>query len=268
MSEGPRGARGEDSRVIREWGISLSSLEEVFLKLAARERDVNAPLEGAGGGAGGAPRAPPRRTCALCEAAPTAPVTVFNSKQLSVVAGDLLCADCAGRDAAAVESVRATAAAERRALLEGLDAAAKPPLLAAPPLPPLRGAVEEGGGEDVAGGAYRALPDADLALNDGGGAPGAPEPPPPVPFLVQFLAVLKLRLRTSAPPPSRARAFAAPLRASTWPWWWWRLFSPWLPRAPRHPSRWCTAVRGFGRTTPRAPPCAIGVFTLTAWLAP
>jgi hypothetical protein len=161
---------------------------------------VNAPLEGAGGGAGGAPRAPPRRTCALCEAAPTAPVTVFNSKQLSVVAGDLLCADCAGRDAAAVESVRATAAAERRALLEGLDAAATPPLLAAPPLPPLRGAVEEGGGEDVAGGAYRALPDADLALNDGGGAPGAPEPPPPVPFLVQFLAVLKLRLRTSAPP--------------------------------------------------------------------
>ena len=127
-----------NSPLVKEWGVSQSTLEEVFLRLAASSNAVNAgaaeaPLPAAAlalaaatapssrsgtgasaaGGTGRAasngyaplPQAPPR-LCVLCAAAPPEPVALFTSRSVAVVSHDLICAACGMRDADEIKRAR------------------------------------------------------------------------------------------------------------------------------------------------------------------
>lgn len=261
MSEGTEGGKGgvdtggeDDGRIVREWGISLSSLEEVFLRLASREHEVNSGAAGSGSreaglglsmggsegqGVGGGAltvSADSRRLCALCEAAPTARVSVYNSKGIAVTSSDLFCLECADRDSSALAVVKETLAAQRAALVASLKAGGAVPLalMDQPGGVSPRTAVEQEPVGAALAPAVAGAPSADNAevqvdpgmepatvppalpaalwaadrsakSNDmtqsqsGPHKPVASGPPPPVSFFVQFLAVLRLQLRLSAP---------------------------------------------------------------------
>ena len=221
LSEAGAGTDAADeTRLVREWGLSLSSLEEVFLKLAKTERDVTAPGEEVARGVG---RAVPHRQCALCEAAPTAPVTVFNAARIEVVANDLLCAECATRDAKALEDVRSTLSLQRRALIDSLTVGST--TTAAPGSTDgfaLTAEPHDAGIAAASDSAEVGLPGSVNDVHDDApplplpkplwsrtpssdAGPSKSEPPPPVSFFAQFYSVLLLILRISAPKTYTAR---------------------------------------------------------------
>lgn len=132
----------ESESLVKEWGISNSTLQEVFLRLAAANREVNAPLSISGAGveapvmqmpmpapqpftrpAPSAGAAPPKaasrvgggapgRVCALCECALVEPVVLFTSAKVSVLAPDLLCGQCATRSIESIQETRAAGVAK------------------------------------------------------------------------------------------------------------------------------------------------------------
>jgi ABC-type multidrug transport system ATPase subunit len=140
------GAEGGGKGLVKEWGIGGSTLEEVFLRLAAANTEVNARVGMAGpsdgpptayegmapaeprqawGGLAAAPSAPPasNNMCLLCGSAPPAPSPLFTSHAVRVVVTNAICASCAVRPPEAIAAVRADAVA--RGLLP----------LGSPPLP-------------------------------------------------------------------------------------------------------------------------------------
>lgn len=133
-ADGERSAAG--APLVSEFGIANSTLEEVFLRLAANATEVNAGIAIAGGGpsapavqqlpmlsplaspatpgpiataAGGfSPLPSSRKMCALCGADTVSPVTLFNSRSVAVTAPDLICAPCADRTRDEIDRVMAS----------------------------------------------------------------------------------------------------------------------------------------------------------------
>lgn len=97
------GAEG-GTDLVKEWGVSNSTLEEVFLRLGAQQRGVNetaidfseAPQ------ANDAPR-----VCAICSTRLPEPVMLYTSKGVSVLAPDLICGSCAALEPHEVTAMRA-----------------------------------------------------------------------------------------------------------------------------------------------------------------
>jgi hypothetical protein len=85
---------------VREWGLRNSSLEEVFLRLAAQSTEVNAAVAGAG------QDVEPPRMCALCGELPPEQVVLFTSKGVKVESSDLICSRCSQLSQAELSELR------------------------------------------------------------------------------------------------------------------------------------------------------------------
>lgn len=141
------GAGSNDAVEVQEWGISNSTLEEVFLRVTANAVEVNATGVGGGGGdpvaaydphalapsfagagvggreglhahpTAGSHHQHTASLCVLCGVAATAEVVLYTSKSVAVTAPDLICAACATRtpeEIAAVQPARTLAAKPAR----------------------------------------------------------------------------------------------------------------------------------------------------------
>ena len=99
------------SRMVKEWGLSNSTLEEVFLRLAVQAQGVNEATEPVAVSqvTGVAGRA--RGICTLCQARPTENVVLYTSKGVTVEAPDLICGQCAQLEIAEADALRNPAAA-------------------------------------------------------------------------------------------------------------------------------------------------------------
>lgn len=209
--------------LVREFSVSNSTLEEVFLRLCA-SKGVNAVVDagvapgaspasasgammlpGAPGGwfpGGGLQQA--ARTCVLCECAPTEDVTLFTSAQVAVTSGDLICGACASRSPEQIAEARA-AAAKNAALATAPPAPLASQSASDVSSPGVAGNAVEG--DDVSKALHERLLGGDNSSSSGEGdatGPGGPVAAKkrgdegflePVSFWRQFFAVLTLRAR-------------------------------------------------------------------------
>lgn len=76
---------------VTEWGISNTTLDEVFIRLTSASRSVNAAVAGVGADVAG-------RLCVLCNRRPTELCTLVTKTGKEVQTPDLVCAVCADGD--------------------------------------------------------------------------------------------------------------------------------------------------------------------------
>ena len=215
-------ANDHHDHLVKEWGVSNSTLEEVFLRLVA-SKAVNSVVDGGAGPIGAVsstsasdPRGTPAhahqtsKTCVLCGCAPTDLVTLFTSAQVSVTSPDLICAACSSRSIEEIQQVRDKAAAAASLPVAGSKAAASesvPQKKRSPSSYSLEGNAVEGGEGTLS---KALLGGGGSSSGDGGGEAGSAlvssssirgkakhddDFLPPVSFVRQASAVLLLRLR-------------------------------------------------------------------------
>ena len=132
--------------LVREFGISGSSLEEVFLRLVAAGHTVTEIREGgdnsnAAGGAGGAsrftgadgikPQPPPM--CSICGRRRTANVTLYTAGGIAVHVAGVTCQRCAVRPAGATSDDDGSVASAEAESKQQVDATASPALAGSSP---------------------------------------------------------------------------------------------------------------------------------------
>lgn len=203
-----QGSRDKDGAegLVKEWGLSGSTLEEVFLRLAVQNRDVNAEIDILPPAAAESAAAAGRRMCVLCNAAPPSVVTLYTSKGVAVVAPDLICAACADADPRAPVVADAVAGAavlvemsrmhsfERAAAAGAVGGPDAPTSLRAaaalPAQPTYPAAIGGGGGGSSASAGYGAV-----GGSHGGGPPATNRAPrPDVSRIGHVAAIMRLRL--------------------------------------------------------------------------
>ena len=88
------GGGGGKGELLKEWSISNSTLEEVFLRLCAADKVVNAGVE-AVVEASRAEEDERLRKCAVCHTRPVSVVTLYTAGGVPVVLPNVLCGPCA-----------------------------------------------------------------------------------------------------------------------------------------------------------------------------
>ena len=101
--------------LLKEWSISNSTLEEVFLRLCAADNTVNTEVEGVVD----TTREETQRLCAVCHARPVSVVTLYTAGGVPVILPNVMCGPCAWGPVLAEEKAREEA---ERALLESKEA--------------------------------------------------------------------------------------------------------------------------------------------------
>ena len=86
--------------LLREWSISNSTLEEVFLRLCAADTTVNAEIEGLG------QREEEEAKCVVCHVRPPNVVTLYTAGGIPVVLPNVMCVPCSMGPALAEEKAK------------------------------------------------------------------------------------------------------------------------------------------------------------------
>ena len=104
--------------LLKEWSISNSTLEEVFLRLCAADTTVNAGIDRPDDSAQDDDA---QRKCAVCRVRPVSVVTLYTAGGVPVVLPNILCGPCSFGSLLAEQKAREEEEARTKALMESND---------------------------------------------------------------------------------------------------------------------------------------------------
>ena len=108
-----QGAKG----LLREWSISNSTLEEVFLRLCAAETTVNAGIEEEADST----KEEEEKMCVVCHTRPPSVVTLYTAGGIPVVLPNVMCTPCSLGPALAEEKAREDERLRAQAIAESKE---------------------------------------------------------------------------------------------------------------------------------------------------
>ena len=109
-----------DRPMLKEWSISNSTLEEVFLRLCAQDSKVNAGIDEFSDDSGEADR-----RCGVCHLRPPAIVTLYSATGIPIVLPNLMCLPCSFGPLLAEQKAKEEEEERQRLLLAPADSDSK-----------------------------------------------------------------------------------------------------------------------------------------------